>query len=149
MIHKRGTVPVVCCLHAIVVGLGSYAAAFATLMLVFVLLTACSPSPNGDNSPTDSRVSIPLSQSTPNGALLVGSGPGQTRRQFRWAFRIVGPVSPYPVAPMWVATRVIPSSGRRPTAAPETVYSFAIQGLSVLELSEVVYVYSYLDIGGS
>ena len=44
MIHKRGTVPVVCCLHAIVVGLGSYAAAFATLMLVFVLLTACSPS---------------------------------------------------------------------------------------------------------
>ena len=70
--------------------------------------------------------SIPLSQSTPNGALLVGSGPGQTRRQFRWAFRIVGPVSPYPVAPTWVATRVIPSSGRRPTAAPETVYSFAI-----------------------
>ena len=65
MIHKRGTVPVVCCLHAIVVGLGSYAAAFATLMLVFVLLTACSPSPNGDNSPTDSRVySPPLASST-------------------------------------------------------------------------------------
>ena len=73
MIHKRGTVPVVCWLHAIVVGLGSYAAAFATLMLVFVLLTACSPSPNGDNSPTDSRVSSPPLASSTGRELFVAN----------------------------------------------------------------------------
>ena len=68
---EGGTVPVVRCLHAIVVGLGSYAAASATL--VFVLLTACSPSPNGEDSPTDNRVSSPDQASSTGRDLFVAN----------------------------------------------------------------------------
>ena len=70
---ERGAVPVVRCLHAIVVGLGSYAAASATLVLVFVLLTACSPSPNGEDSSTDNRVSSPAQASSTGRDLFVAN----------------------------------------------------------------------------
>ena len=64
--QELGTVPVVRCLHAIVVGLGSYATAFATLVLVFVLLTACSPSPGEDDGSSFS--------STPSSAQASSAG---------------------------------------------------------------------------
>ena len=53
--QSRETVLVVRCPHFIVLGLGSYAAGFAALMLVFILLTACSAS-RGADSPTSSSV---------------------------------------------------------------------------------------------